>query len=105
MVEHDPATMKPLPGGTRSAAVVYEVFGDGIIGAVLGGGGLPGVNPEFTLDGWLSPEGNSDVHRWRLMACNCILSTGEVLPWACHVHGFPCEDCGGVEGCTPECAL
>ena len=36
-------------------------------------------------------------------ACNCVISGGEFLPPQCAVHGFPCEECGGVESCAPNC--
>ncbi len=39
-----------------------------------------------------------------LPACRCaIAGTAEVLPFACPVHGSPCEYCGEIEGCAEGC--
>jgi hypothetical protein len=38
-----------------------------------------------------------------LPACNCVISGGDLIPFACALHGVPCEDCGGLEGCAEDC--
>lgn len=39
--------------------------------------------------------------------CKCAIASPhpEVIPPACPVHGVPCETCGQVEGCLPECEV
>lgn len=40
-----------------------------------------------------------DPAKW----CNCVISGGLFLPVACHLHGVPCDECGGLAGCKPGC--
>jgi len=35
--------------------------------------------------------------------CKCVISGGDLLPIACPAHGTPCGNCGGLEGCAPDC--
>lgn len=35
--------------------------------------------------------------------CGCAVSGWNVLPVACHVHGAPCGECGGLAACKPGC--
>lgn len=58
------------------------------------------------LDADAGPEAAENALRGALglKACRCMIDgPGEVLPFACPVHGIPCEGCGQVEGCSEDC--
>lgn len=39
-----------------------------------------------------------------ILSCKCAIDgLGEVIPAACQVHGVPCDGCGEIEACAPEC--
>jgi hypothetical protein len=62
IVEHDPATRQPVPGGRVIGAVAVEFSMNGTTSTVPDEF-LPGAVAEFWSDGWIT----DDSHRWRLM--------------------------------------
>jgi hypothetical protein len=54
------------------------------------------------------PEAVENLLRETAATCLCGISRGaprKVTPYACPVHGTPCDECGGLESCKPGCGL
>lgn len=72
LVEHDPDTRQPFPGGKVMAATVTSVDEDRIRATVIESGhgkshGQPLGPTPFDLDGWLSAAGWTATYNWRLV--------------------------------------
>lgn len=59
---------------------------------------LPGMYADI-----LAAEAEEAAEAAEALACNCMISGGDLIPACCQLHGIPCEDCGGLESCKPDC--